>query len=135
MARVHHSKKQMIITWSIASVIALAMSLSIFFTRAHYNLAALIDASFIPGAFLLGVALLVLIARTGTYDLAAYSFIALGQRFRPRELRQYSDAYDYKVKADERRSKQGVYVLPFFIWSGALLLTALIANIIFMTSI
>lgn len=135
MARIQHTKKSMILVWSFASAIALAMGLSIYFVQGTYDLRALINATFIPGATLLGLAGLILISRTGNFDIMAYSFVAMGQRFRPREMRQYEDAVDYKAKAEERRSKKGGYILPYLIWGGALLITALIANIVFMTSI
>ena len=54
MKRPHHSKARIVTTWIIASVIALAMGLSIFLTRPNYDWAALSDASFIPSALLIG---------------------------------------------------------------------------------
>ncbi len=130
MKRPHHSKARIVTTWIIASVIALAMGLSIFLTRPNYDWAALSDASFIPSALLIGIALLTLIGRSGTFDTAAYSFAAIGQRFRPRELRRYDDAYDYKVQAEERRAKRGGYVLPYLAWGILLLILAIVAAIL-----
>ena len=127
-----HSKKRVITTWIIASTISLAMVISIFFTRPIYNWAALSDATFIPSALLLGISALVWISRSGTFDTAAYSFVAIGARFKPREVRRYKDAYDYKVQADERRAKSGGYILPFLSWGGLLLIIAVISSILSM---
>lgn len=124
----NHSKKRIITTWIIATVISLAMSLSLFFTRPIYNWAALSDATFIPSALLLGTAVLTIIGRTGVFDLVGYSFTAIGQRFRPREMRKYEDAYDYKVQADEKRAKSGGYILPFLVWGGLFLIISIIAT-------
>jgi len=128
----HHSKKRVITTWIIASIISVVMTLSIFFTRPLYNWAALSDATFIPSALLLGITVLMWIARAGTFDIASYSFASISARFRPRELRRYKDAYDYKVQADERRAKGGGYVLPFLSWGGLLLIVAVISSILSM---
>lgn len=124
------SKKSIITTWVVVSIINLVMSLAIFFTRPLQNWAALSDATFIPSALMLGISALILISRAGTFDILSYSFVAISQRFRPREFKRYADAYDYKVQADERRAKKGGYILPYLVWGVVLLVIAIIASLL-----
>lgn len=102
------------------------MILLIFFTHQSYDLRALSDATFIPSALLIATAILIIIARAGTFDTAAYSFVTMGQRIRPQEPKRYKDAFDYKQKADEKRAQKGGYVLPFFVVGGLLLIISII---------
>jgi len=124
------SKKSIITAWVVVSIINLVMGLAIFFTRPLQNWAALSDATFIPSALMLGISALILISRAGTFDILSYSFVAISQRFRPREFKRYADAYDYKVQADERRAKKGGYILPYLVWGVVLLVIAIIASLL-----
>lgn len=135
MTHRNHSKTRVILTWIISLVIALGVGLPVYFTSPNLDLSkldltALSNASFFPAALLLGLAALNLLSRAGTFDIAAYSFAAIGARFRPRELRRYEDAYDYKVKADERRRSKGGYILPYLIVGEILMIIAIVSSII-----
>lgn len=140
MRHKHHTKTRIIVTWVIALVIAVGLFLPVYLTSENLNLGQLdlkrlSDATFIPAALLLGMAVLVLLARAGTFDIVGYSFAAIGARFRPRELRRYKDAYDYKVQAEERRRTKGGFILPFIIVGGILMVIAIVSNIVFVAQV
>lgn len=134
------SKKRIIITWIVAVSIALAMGLPIYFTSPNLDLSqldltALSNASFFPASLLLGYVALNFVSRAGTFDTLAYSFTAIGARFRPRELRRYEDAYDYRTQAQERRRKKGSYYLPFLVVGALLLVVAITSTLVLMSQV
>jgi hypothetical protein len=124
--------KNTIISWAVASGLAIAIFCFAFFFRGlTFSYAS--DASFFAGAALVAWPVLVWTTRSGVFDTLGYAMITLVYSFRRHSPKPYADAYTYKeVKKDKReRSKPVLY--PFWIWAGVMLTLACVFLILFYT--
>lgn len=99
-----------------ASVVAASFFLLLFFLYDVENFLypRLGNAFFISGAVILGVALLVLIAKDGTFDFLSYGVAAFARGIRPtRYENKFDDFESYREYKRGRRSWSFLYVVPY----------------------
>ena len=64
---------------------------------------------------LLGLSGLLLVGRSGTFDVVNYGFFRLGESFRKEKTKAFADAYEYSNHRREQRDKTPIYFLPFIL--------------------
>lgn len=114
----------------IASCLATTSFCLIFYLVREPERTRLIDACFATGAFELAGILIVIIFRTGLFDSLNYTFLKLASLFRRKYVKKYVDAYDYKTKQQEKRSKLKLFFYPYVIVGVTFLVTAIIIEFI-----
>lgn len=112
--------------WGSGFVLSCGLFCAIFFPLGHYSFRGASDALFASGMILLFAPALVLIARTGVFDVLAYSFYRLVESFKAGGEKRYDTAYDYKESRKQKRSLSRPFLLPYFICGAILLLAALV---------
>lgn len=125
------SSKKVLINWIVAPSLAAAGFCVIYFSRGDYSWRGVSDAFFVFGVFELLIPVLILLGRTGIFDIFSYSFIRLGESFRHEQTKRWDTAYDYKEYKKDERGKKKPYLLPFLTMGGVLIFLAFIALIVF----
>ena len=121
-------KERRALTWLVTMAVGLAIAFGVLMARGGFDqpdgaamMSALCDACFVPGAFLTGIGLLVLIANDGFFDILSYgahSLLVLFSALRGPE--KHEKYYDYKMRRAERRRNPSRIIL----WAGLIFLAA-----------
>jgi len=112
--------------WSSSLVLSIVLFCVIFFSVGRLDFRGASDACFASGAVLLFAPALILIARTGVFDILFYSFYRLAESFKAGNEKRYDTAYDYKEHRKQKRSCSKPFLFPFFICGALLLFLALL---------
>jgi hypothetical protein len=97
--------------WFYPLFISAFFALIIYLLRSSYDLFGLSDALLFPGIFNVGIVLLRLIARTGTYDVAGYGVTSFRDAFRREGKKNFQSVYDYREKQTILRKNK-----PYKFW-------------------
>lgn len=117
--------KLYLIAFIVSLLIGAAIFCISFFSQAMTIIAAC-NGTILAFAILLGLALLITVARFGAFDTFAYGFKQLGSSIFGRSPKKYDDLVMYKnVKVEERKTKSNYQYIMMF---ASLLF--LIANIV-----
>lgn len=116
------------LVWLATLAVGLTMAAGVLAARGGFDqpdgaamMSALCDACFVPGAFLTGIGILVLIANDGMFDILSYgahSLLVLFSALRSPE--KHVSYYDYKMQRLARRKHPSRIIL----WVGLLFLAA-----------
>ncbi|MCR4562698.1 MAG: DUF3899 domain-containing protein [Bacilli bacterium] len=123
-------KISILISFGASLAIAAIAVLLYFFLMPDKNLSTLSNAFLIPGAALVGIGGLMLIWRTGVFDVFAYSFYRLGESFKAGNQKRYDTAYDFQQAKKEKRKKKPMYVWPVLIVGAVCLLVCVILALV-----
>lgn len=117
----------------IAAVISLVIGAIIFcliyFLRSRAFTAA-IDGTSYAGIALIGLALLVLIARFGSFDIFAYGFKQLGASMFNKQASKYNDFPGYKQEKNLQRSRKPKYYYSILLVGLLYLISSIILILI-----
>jgi hypothetical protein len=127
-----NSLKRILVHSVIALVLAIAIFCLIFFLRGYYTFSGASDACFGAGAILALVPFLILIYRTGLFDVANYGFITWFNSFKANSPKPYESAGAYSEKKKELRSKNRPMVWPYIVVGLLFLVLALIFLLVWM---
>ncbi len=108
-----------VLSYLITALIGLAMAVAVFVYRGGFSQPdaqgmyfAMSDAFFVPGIFLTGIGLLVLVSNEGFFDILAYGMHSLMTLFTPFTRKNgHEHYYDFKVARAAKRKKPGNAVL------------------------
>lgn len=108
-----------VLSYLITVLIGLAMAVAVFAYRGGFSqpdaqsmYSALSDACFVPGIFMTGIGLMVLVANEGFFDILSYGMHSLVTLFTPfKRKEEHQRYYEYKVARAERRTKPQNIVL------------------------
>jgi len=62
---------------------------------------------------MLGLSGLLVIGRSGLFDVVNYGFFRLGESFKKDNTKAFADAYEYSSYRRQQRDKSRIYFLPF----------------------
>jgi hypothetical protein len=102
----------MLRSWAIAFIFPCIFSIFILLSQGRFDAIGYSDALFIPGVFTIGIAILRLISRTGTYDVSGYGLSTLTNFFKPDDKRPYRSMNDYREKKLIQRQSRRYNPLP-----------------------
>jgi hypothetical protein len=102
----------MVKSWALAFIFPFIFSLLILLSQGRFDAIGYSDAFFIPGVFTIGIAILRLISRTGTYDVSGYGVSTLTNFFKPDDKRPYRSMNDYREKKLMQRKSTRYHPLP-----------------------
>lgn len=122
-------KKELLINSIVALVAGAVIFLLVFFLYGSDNhiYARLSNSFFIPGVCLVGMSLMVLIVRRGTFDLMNYGIMSFFNSFRSQEQydRRFVDFNSYRESKEQKRKYTSFNLLPYLILGAILLVIAL----------
>ncbi|MFA6829898.1 MAG: DUF3899 domain-containing protein [Bacilli bacterium] len=126
-------KINIILSWSIAFITALALFLGVLCGRGNYSGYGFIDPCFYAGiiVFLLGCLLIVI--HKGAFDIFAFGFGSIFSHMNPNRdaVSSYHDYAEYTIKKKRARMYSSSHCVPFLVIGGVFLLGALILNYLF----
>jgi hypothetical protein len=123
--------KRIIIDLSVSFLIGAIVFALVFFLRHLYDYGGASDACFAAGASLLFVTLLIIIERTGVFDVAFYGFYRLAESFRPDGKKKYDSAYEFKEMKRESRDRSRPLFWPPLSVGGLFMVLALVFLLIY----
>ena len=119
-------QKKRLVRWIGLIVFSVALGALVLILSQDYSLWGFSNATFIPGATVLGMALLRFVVQAGMFDLVAYSFNRVRHGTKRNELTEYPTAGDYLENRKVQRLKKDRYYIPDLVVSGVLIITSLI---------
>lgn len=115
----------------ISSVLVNGLLFTLFLLiKADYSLWGLSDAFFFSGAVALGLNLLGLISRAGTFDMISYTFVKLIDSFRKNKTASHDSAYEYSEAKKARRKEKRTDWLPGVLVPLLMLVVAVILTLV-----
>lgn len=119
-------QKKKIIYWSVTTVVPLAFILPLYF----FSPLGLSECFLVPGILYLAICALVMINRSGMFDIFNYQFINLMSSFRPGSPKKYKTAGDYSLMVKEKRHHNKFYYLPFIVYGVLYLALAILVALL-----
>jgi hypothetical protein len=118
--------KEILINFLVAFLLGAGVFCLIYFLRRLFDFGGASDACFGAGASLLGITLLIIIGRTGVFDVLFYGFFRFGESFRPDNKKKYDTAYDFKEKKRQDRARSRPLFWPYLGLGGLYLVLAFV---------
>jgi hypothetical protein len=130
----NNSSKRLLIHFAIALALAIAIFCLVFFLRGYYTLSGASDACFAAGAGLALVPFLILIYRTGLFDIANYGFLTWLNSFKANSPKPYESAGAYSEKKKYLRSQSHPLLWPYIVIGVLSLALALIFLLVWLNA-
>lgn len=120
------STQKKLTLWLVVSILGLTIFFLLFYLspNSDHSFTGASDAFFFVGAFEALVPVLILIGRTGLFDVFGYANRRFIESFRSSMEKRWDTVYDYKEYKKGERERHRPYLLPFFVCGGVFLLTS-----------
>ncbi|OPZ37455.1 MAG: hypothetical protein BWY98_00114 [Tenericutes bacterium ADurb.BinA155] len=119
-----------IISWAVASVLAIAVfCFSFFFRGLTFKYAS--DACFFAAVVCLAWPVFVWTYRSGVFDTLNYAMVSLVYSFKRHSPKPYADAYSYKEVQKDKRERSKPVLYPYWIYAGVMLTLAILFLVLF----
>jgi hypothetical protein len=129
-------QKEILWTWILVTLTALGIFLGVLIGKGDYSVYGYEEACLFPGAIIILVGLLFVVASLGAFDIFAFGFRSVFSHMNPdpNHVEKYRDYVQYREVKKDERAYHKPYLWPFWIIGVAFLIAMAVLRIILATT-